>query len=71
MYCSELAQTDTASLGENSVLLAVPSPHIIASVRLLEVSPADRRGWPFVCAKDGSDSDVVTAGIGAAGDVLL
>ena len=29
----------TASLGENAVLLAVPWPHIIYSVRLLEVSP--------------------------------
>ena len=33
MYRSELVHADTASLGENSVLLAVPSPHIFDSVK--------------------------------------
>ena len=41
---ANLFAADTASLGENAVLLAVPWPHIIDSVRLLEVSPTDRRG---------------------------
>ena len=41
---TNLLSADTASLGENVVLLAVPWPHIIDSVRLLEVSPTDGRG---------------------------
>ena len=41
---TNLFSADTASLGENVVLLAVPWPHIIDSVRLLEVSPTDGRG---------------------------
>ena len=34
----------TASLGENAVLLAVPSPTLLLWSRLLEVSQTDRRG---------------------------
>ena len=41
---TNLFAADTASLGENAVLLAVPWPHIIDSVRLVEVSPTDRGG---------------------------
>ena len=44
MYTEELVQADTASLEANIVLLAVPSSHIIDSVRLLEVSPTDGGG---------------------------
>ena len=46
---TNLFSADTASLGENVVLLAVPWPHIIDSVRLLEVSPTDGRGCRAEC----------------------
>ena len=49
VYRGELVHADTASLEENSVLLAVPSSHIIDSVRLLEVSPTDGRGCRAEC----------------------
>ena len=41
---TSLFSAGTASLGENVVLLAVPWPHIIDSVWLLEVSPTEGRG---------------------------
>ena len=46
---TNLFASDTASLGEDVVLLAVPWPHIIDSVRLLEVSPTDGRGCRAEC----------------------
>ena len=44
MYRSELVQADTASLGENSVLLAVPSPHIFDSVMAVGSQPRRWKG---------------------------
>jgi len=39
----------TASLGENSVLLAVPSPHIFDSVMAVGSQPSDGRGCRAEC----------------------
>ena len=46
---TNLFSADTASLGENVVLLAVPWPRIIDSVRLLEVSLSDGGGCRAEC----------------------
>ena len=46
---TNLFSADTASLGENVVLLAVLWSHIIDSVTAVEVSPADRGGCRAEC----------------------